>query len=169
MLSIIASHGPPEPMSEDDPRHARCINHRGNDRGDAVRPGPDLGGIGMSCAEIASRAASRRRGYFAARMAALREPLYPAAVTAPGRGFSPSPVQNPSRPAPLYGGAFFWGSPLVAIFAAARDIDCAPMNERTAVIDTGVSAFDLDGYEVRMSINPMQRASTYNLKSSLFF
>jgi len=31
-----------------------------------------------------------------------------------------------------------------------RDIDCAPMNERTAVIDTGVSAFDLDGYEVRM-------------------
>ena len=40
-------------------------------------------------------------------MAALREPLYPAAVTAPGRGFSPSPVQNPSRPAPLYGGAFF--------------------------------------------------------------
>ena len=46
---------------------------------------------------------------------------------------------------------------MVAIFAAARDIDCAPMNERTAVIDTGVSAFDLDGYEVRMSINPVQR------------
>jgi hypothetical protein len=57
-------------------------------------------------------------------MAALREPLYPAAVTAPGRDFSPSPVQNPSRPAPLYGGAFFTGVAVggadLAIFAAAR-------------------------------------------------
>ena len=64
MSSIIASHGPPEPMSEDDPRHARRINHRGNDRGDAVRPGPDLGGIAMTelrhqrCGEIEH--ASRR-------------------------------------------------------------------------------------------------------------
>ena len=66
-------------------------------------------------------------------------------------------------------GLFLRGRRWWAIFAAARDIDCAPMNERTAVIDTGVSAFDLNGYEVRMSINPMQRASTYNLKSSLFF
>ena len=57
-------------------------------------------------------------------MAALREPLLSGGRYAPGRDFSPSPVQNPSRPAPLYGGAFFTGVAVggadLAIFAAAR-------------------------------------------------
>jgi hypothetical protein len=29
----------------DDTRHPRRTDHRGNDRGDAVRLGPDLGGV----------------------------------------------------------------------------------------------------------------------------
>jgi hypothetical protein len=29
----------------DDPRHPRRIDHWGNDGGDAVRPGPDLGNV----------------------------------------------------------------------------------------------------------------------------
>ena len=57
-------------------------------------------------------------------MAALREPLYPTAVTHQDATFLPLPVQNPSRPAPLYGGAFFTGVAVggadLAIFAAAR-------------------------------------------------
>jgi integration host factor subunit beta len=38
----------------DDTRHPRRIDHRGNDRGDAVRPGPHLGGV-----EVTSPALTR--------------------------------------------------------------------------------------------------------------
>ena len=41
-------------------RHPRRIDHRGNDRGDAVRPGPHLGGV-----EVTSPALEARPGPWA--------------------------------------------------------------------------------------------------------